>query len=205
MTDQRTRHGIQILLLYSAFFLFSFSSLPCPGQQDPSNLDVTLFRRINDGRSPFLDKVVNVNNELFYPVGTVAPLGFLSYGILSGSEYETDTGILASVAEIVSYGVSYGLKQIVKRPRPFVTLPNVHVTSMSSADSYSLPSGHAAGAFALATSLTLRYPKPAVYVPLHLWAMLVSYGRVYRGVHYPSDVLVGGAIGSGTAIVVHLL
>jgi membrane-associated phospholipid phosphatase len=175
------------------------------GQQDPGNLDVTLFRRINDGRSEVLGKLVDINNALVLPLGVAVPVGFFSYGMFARREYETDTGLLTGLSEFVSFGLGYGLKRIVRRDRPFVALANVHFSDAEAGDPYSFPSGHATAAFALATSLSLRYPKPAVYIPLHLWALFVAYGRVYLGVHYPSDVLVGGVIGSGTAIVVHLL
>jgi membrane-associated phospholipid phosphatase len=199
------RHSGRILLsLVAVTLLLTFPS-PCVSQQDPGNFDVTLFRRINDGRSEFLSKLVDINNALVYPFTVAAPLGLLSYGMLTRNEYETDTGLLAGVSEIVSFGLGYGLKEIVKRDRPYVALANVHFSGAETGDPYSFPSGHATSAFALATSLSLRYPKPAVFIPLHLWALFVAYGRVYLGVHYPSDVLVGGVIGSGTAIAVHLL
>jgi membrane-associated phospholipid phosphatase len=198
------RSGRILLFLFAVTLFLAFSS-PCASQQDPGNFDVTLFRRINDGRSEFLSKLVDVNNTLVVPLTVGAPVGFLSYGMLARSEYETDTGLLVGVSEIVSFGLGYGLKEIVKRDRPYATLANVHFSGAETGDPYSFPSGHATSAFALATSLSLRYPKPAVYIPLHLWALFVAYGRVYLGVHYPSDVLVGGVIGSGTAIIVHLL
>jgi len=195
----------QSLLFFFAATLFFTFSIPCLGQQDPGNLDVTLFRRINDGRSEFLGRLVDINNDLVLPFGVAVPAGFFSYGMLTRNEYETDTGLLVGLSEIGAFGLGYGLKEIVKRDRPYVALANVHFPGVETADPYSFPSGHATTAFALATSLSLRYPKPAVYIPLHLWALFVAYGRVYLGVHYPSDVLVGGIIGSGTAVAVHLL
>jgi hypothetical protein len=176
----------------------------CFCQQDPSGLDVSLFRRINDGRSEFLGKVVDLNDDLVLPLSIATPLGFFSYGELAKSDYETDTGLLTGLSEVVSFGVGQGLKKIVKRERPYARLANVHFTDTELSDPYSFPSGHSTVAFAIATSLSLRYPKPAVYIPLHLWALFVGYGRVYLGLHYPSDVLAGAAIGSGTAILVHL-
>ena len=178
--------------------------LPTFAQQDPGSLDVSLFRRINNGRSHFLDKVVEANNSLVAPVAIATPLGFLFHGILVDNQDEVDAGTLLAVSEIISSGVGYGLKRIVKRDRPYVRLANVHFSSDESVDRYSFPSGHATSAFAIATSLSLRYPKFYVFLPLHLWAFFVAYGRVYLGVHYPSDVLTGAALGSGTAIVVHL-
>jgi len=195
-------HSLLFLLTVTRFFT---SPSLCLSQQDPRNLDVSLFRTINDGRSRILTDLVDVNNDLVLPVGIGVPAAFLSYGILSGNEYETDTGFLVGVSEIVSFGLGHGLKYVVRRDRPYAALANVHLSGGESGDPYSFPSGHATGAFALATSLSLRYPRPAMYIPLHLWALFVAYGRVYLGVHYPSDVLVGGAIGSGTAIAVHLL
>jgi membrane-associated phospholipid phosphatase len=58
----------------------------------------------------------------------------------------------------------------------------------------------------MATSLTLRYPdKPVVIVISYLYAAITGYGRMYLGVHYPSDVLGGMIIGSGSAALVYSL
>lgn len=196
---------LKLSLRIFPLFLFFSLSVPTLSQQDPGNLDVSLFRRINNGRSPFLDKFFDINNDIVFPLSVVTPAGFLSYGLLSGNQYETDTGFLTAISEVLSYGIGHGIKQITKRDRPYISLANVHVSNGEASDPYSFPSGHATSAFALATALSLRYPRPVIYIPLHIWALFVSYGRVYLGVHYPSDVLVGGAIGSGTAIAIYLL
>ena len=65
----------------------------------------------------------------------------------------------------------------------------------------SFPSGHTASAFALATSLCIKYPKWYVIAPSALWACSVGVSRMNEGLHYPSDVLAGAAIGAGCAIV----
>ena len=66
---------------------------------------------------------------------------------------------------------------------------------------FSFPSGHTATAFALATSLSVKYPKWYVIAPSALWACSVGVSRMNEGVHYPSDVLAGAAIGAGCAVV----
>jgi hypothetical protein len=54
--------------------------------------------------------------------------------------------------------------------------------------------------------LALRYPKyPQAYIPAYLWGIIVGYGRVYFGMHYPSDVLGGAVIGSLSAIGIYSL
>jgi undecaprenyl-diphosphatase len=62
---------------------------------------------------------------------------------------------------------------------------------------YSFPSSHAANTFALITYLCLITAKKIQWLPYLLipFAVLVSYSRMYLGVHYPSDVLVGTIIG----------
>jgi membrane-associated phospholipid phosphatase len=51
-------------------------------------------------------------------------------------------------------------------------------------------------AFALATSLSLSYPKCYIIVPSFAWASSVGYSRMDLGVHYPSDVLAGAIVGA---------
>jgi membrane-associated phospholipid phosphatase len=88
-------------------------------------------------------------------------------------------------------------KLIVDRPRPFEvgegTEPLLHGIIGSS-----MPSGHAATSFAGAVILTYLLPRAAPYV--FVLAVAISFSRIYVGVHYPSDVLAGAALGAFVAL-----
>jgi undecaprenyl-diphosphatase len=72
-------------------------------------------------------------------------------------------------------------------------------------DQFSFPSGHTTAAFSLAvTSALVTQGNIASSVYLIL-ALLVAISRVYLGVHYPSDVIVGGIIGSSYAVLIHII
>lgn len=69
--------------------------------------------------------------------------------------------------------------------------------------STSFPSGHAASAVAFTTGMALE--SPGWGVALAPVAAAVAFSRVYTGVHYPSDVLAGAALGAGAALTVRAL
>lgn len=94
------------------------------------------------------------------------------------------------------------IKNIVQRPRPFQTLTNVFYLPPAP-DSYSFPSGQAAVAFALATTIWLRYPRSVYSYSACALATLIAIDRMYMGHHYFSDVFVGGLIGTFIACMVN--
>jgi len=113
-----------------------------------------------------------------------------------------------TMAQGTTYGLVLGLKHAVGRPRPFVhralSSRSSHYSDSRQDDAFtSFPSGHAALSAALVTSWGLSHPKWYVWGPGSVWAVGVSLSRLYLGVHYPSDVLVGMSLGVGVAVLVH--
>ena len=66
--------------------------------------------------------------------------------------------------------------------------------------SYGFPSCHAANTIALATYFAVLVRSRWLTATLFVWAALNCYTRIYLGVHYPGDILVGGLVGAGIAL-----
>ena len=88
------------------------------------------------------------------------------------------------------------LKRVFVRERPFITHTSIDLKA-APLDRYSFPSGHTLHAVSFAWQATAHFPELGwVLVPL---AALIAGSRVVLGLHYPSDVLVGGMIGAALA------
>lgn len=181
--------SLAVSLVLLPAFLFS---------QETPNLDVRLFREINNRQSEDFG-VVEFIDQTSVPLFVSLPAGLLLWGILGDNRSALDTGVLTLSAQALTLGVSSAVKAVVDRPRPFEVLRDVKVKRLSSISGSSFPSGHTSQAFAIATMFALR-AQPLVYIPAFLWAGYVGYARIYVGAHYPSDV-VGGMV---TGIVLSL-
>jgi len=101
------------------------------------------------------------------------------------------TGIAAIGA--TSFAVNQPMKLLSARTRPDRTnVPRERWVDMP--ESTSFPSGHSASAAAFASAVGDVIP--AARIPLRAAASLVAFTRVYTGVHYPSDVVVGATAGA---------
>lgn len=76
----------------------------------------------------------------------------------------------------------------------------VHIVGGYRGGSYGFPSCHAANSFALASFLILLFANRKLSLFIFAWAVLNSYSRVYLGVHYPGDLLVGVIIGTAAGL-----
>ena len=95
-------------------------------------------------------------------------------------------------AILLAESISGALKVWVKRDRPPLSQP-IPEPLLESPSTYSFPSGHATVGFACATVLALAVPR--LRMPLFALAALISFSRVYVGVHYPFDVIAGAVLG----------
>lgn len=125
------------------------------------------------------------------------PAGLLAYEYFR-KEGDIRKPAVVCVSLAATMGIAFGLKYTVNRTRPFVTYPDL-IQKDFNIGTKSFPSGHTSFAFALATSVSLCYPKWYVVAPSYIWAFTVGYSRMRLGVHYPTDVLIGALIGSACA------
>jgi undecaprenyl-diphosphatase len=106
--------------------------------------------------------------------------------------------IAALAAFLVERPLYFVLKRGFKRNRPEDALFGFRSFIIPS-DKFSFPSGHTSAAFLMAT--LLAYFHPALVLPAYLWATSVGMSRIFLGVHFPTDILVGTAMGMSVALI----
>ena len=94
---------------------------------------------------------------------------------------------------LLADGMTHALKELIGRARPCNALQNVHLL-VGCSQSFSLPSGHATNAFAFAVPFLIMTRDRLKYLFLTI-AVFVSLSRIFVGVHYPTDVIVGATVG----------
>jgi membrane-associated phospholipid phosphatase len=130
------------------------------------------------------------------------PVSLLAAGYLRHDDYQVNTALLCGEAYADSAIVDLAIKAITHRQRPEEVPPGAPFTNTffsgttSPLKGSSFPSGHAAGAFSVATVVAGRYSR-------HKWVPVLAYGfataislsRITDSAHFPSDVFLGAALG----------
>jgi membrane-associated phospholipid phosphatase len=109
-----------------------------------------------------------------------------------------ESWLICAVLGPIAIGLNYGVKLLIKRPRPVLEgLPPLG----GAPSSLSFPSAHALSSFAVATAMFRVDPATAGALVI---ALTLSLGRPYLGMHYPSDVLAGAVLGIVLGLIVPL-
>jgi undecaprenyl-diphosphatase len=172
-------------------------------------ISATLFTRLADrDRALFarclVDPDASRTQRMLWTV--ITHLGGVSCSLLAATLPLLLGGAIADAARqtlamlVFSHLVVQVVKRTVSRPRPSNALECV--TLVVEPDRFSFPSGHSAAAMAVAFGYAMVFPSLAA--PLIAIAFLVGASRVFLGVHYPGDVLVGQLIAVLTAVAWHL-
>lgn len=195
--------SLRILLLAGSLLLLVIFLLSGSGRlfiHDISTTDTQLFFDINRHHAHFWDVVMYIASDKIAWLPFYALLVYFLFKAFGKKCWQALLMILLLI--IASDQIASDLiKNTVKRLRPShetALLPYIHLSKAGPGGLYGFVSSHAANATALAVFMILLLPKdfrPLKYV-LAGWALLVSYSRIYNGVHYPSDVFVAIIIGS---------
>ena len=162
-------------------------------EKEAFSLDTTLLLRIHQWANPALDKVMLGLTQLGNPsfiIGVV--IGSLSW--LWWKQRRTEAQLFA-IACLGALILNVGLKLFFAKPRPNLW------TYLITEQSFSFPSGHALGAMViygfLAYLLASQFPKFSRQIYTATIGLIAAIGlsRLYLGVHWPTDVLAGYAVG----------
>lgn len=163
------------------------------------NWDINTLRKINSNSNNFACKFSKVVSNTIYPLGLGIPVAIGVASLVKKDHKLMSDAIFIGTTVIEAVALTTVAKELIGRERPFERYTDI--IARENISSRSFPSGHTATAFALATSLSIRFPKWYVIVPSMLWAGAVGYSRMQMGVHYPTDVIGGMFVGVGTAFV----
>jgi undecaprenyl-diphosphatase len=172
-------------------------------------IDKTILLAINSFHSSFLDVVMFYLSEIWI----FTPLFlYLIYLIYKKIGVKKTAILIVFVALLISLcdQTATITKKSVKRFRPTHNIEikdNLLIVKNYRGGTYGFFSGHAANTFGIAMFLFLLFSKQtkASRFVFFIWAALVSYSRMYLGVHYPSDIFVGMLVGLFFGFVVYQL
>ena len=163
-------------------------------------VDNTILRWINvKFRNKTFDKIMPI-------ITSAGNLGIIwiviSVLLITKKDYRV-LGQTILIALVITTIIGEGIiKNIVKRKRPFYGDDDKELL-ISRPITYSFPSGHTASSFAVATVFIKT--DNAASLEIMLLACLIAFSRIYLGVHYPSDVIGGGIIGTLCGLITVML
>lgn len=166
------------------------------------NLDQEVVRVVNqEWSSPTLDVLFRVATWL--GVGVVQAV---ILAVLLLARRTRSGGVHALFAWLMAAGVNFVLKASLIRHRPSNLVETI-VPPGERVFASSFGSGHTITAFAIAVSLLLTLPRDARWVGVLaiVLAAFVGLSRIYRGVHWPTDVVAGAAAGTACALAVSMV
>lgn len=166
-----------------------------------NQIDSSIFLFFNGMHTPFLDRFMMLFTGRFIWVPMYAAILIVllrTYGIKSAGIYVLGIALAITLTDQTCATL---IRPMVERLRPSNLENPLSALTIIVDDyrggSYGFPSCHSANSFALATFLAFLFPRRRMLVLIFGWAILNSYTRLYLGVHYPGDLLVGAVIGSG--------
>lgn len=163
------------------------------------NLDYYLFHLINQfaGKNICFDSAVIFFAEYFQYIVVFCPLIFL---FINFKKYLKMVLRAIAAAVFARFVIVEIIRYFLPRVRPFVE-NSINLLVAHNPREFSFPSGHAAFFFALSTVIYFYNKKAGIL--FFISAFLISISRVFVGVHWPSDILVGVVVGvfSGWLIV----
>ena len=151
-------------------------------------MELEILRNIQSIANPFLD--------ILFQLITICGEQMVLVLIISIIYWVKDKkfGEYIAYAVLTSVLVNCVVKDIFKFKRP-IGEEGIRALREKTATGYSFPSGHTQGAGSFYGAMAIYIKKKVMYIIAIIMIILIGFSRLYLGVHYPKDVIVGGILG----------
>ena len=172
-------------------------------------IDTDIFLWINSFHSGFWDYFMREATDKFIWIAFYVSIIFALW-----KRFGVKTMIIIVVGCILAVLITDQLTATIMRPWFGRLRPShpenpindmVHLVNDYRSGQFGFPSSHAANTFGVATLLSLLFKKIRFIIVIFVWALLNCYTRVYLGVHYPGDLIVGSIIGVIVGLAIYFL
>lgn len=174
-----------------------------------SDIDARLLLIVNGAHSPFFDSVMWCISGRWIWVPFYAVLAYLLFRRMSWKRASICLVTIGLIILAADQTCATLIRPEIGRLRPAnhnnPLSSFVHVVNGYRGGRYGFPSCHAANTFALAVFMSLVIRHKWFTVMMFSWAFVVSYSRMYLGVHYFGDLFCGATIGSLFAVLFYYL
>lgn len=195
----RRGRATRTFTLLRQFFVSALLCLSVSARAQP--LEVKILHGLNGSPHAGWDKAMRDLSFSVYVMEPVPPVAISLQGYFTKDREMLWNGYKSAISLCTALALSTASKYTVRRQRPYNSYPG-YIDGRDHPHTPSFPSGHTTAAFATATALTLTYKKWYVAVPAYAYAGMAAYARMRLGVHYPTDVLGGMILGTGSAVLV---
>lgn len=196
--------GFGLLLIRNVIHgLCLFGILIISNSGNSQNLDTELFLQLHQQCNSNLDPIFSPIIQSSVSLGMAPCCAAMAKGMLKHERSDKLKALYIAESMAINAVFTYGMKYSINRNRPYDQLGIS--SNFYREPSPAFPIGHTSNAFVSATSFVLAYPKWYIAVPTYTWATAVGYSRIHVGVHYPSEVLFGEALGIASGYVTSFL
>lgn len=161
-------------------------------------MELEILRHIQSIANPFFDFLFQLITICGEQIVLISIISIIYWAL------DKKCGEYIAYSVLTSVLLNNAIKDIFKMKRP-IGEEGIRTLREQTATGYSFPSGHTQSASSFYGSMAIYLKNRVMYIIATVMIILIGFSRLYLGVHYPKDVIVGGILGVLTSLICYKL